>query len=385
MREVVSCEIFISAKTTDAHGNPTPDVGLAREVHDYLTSRGHTVFLSGLWLEKFGIDAYKNTIDDALDAARVLIAVGTSAENLESRWVRYEWDSFVNDVLSGVKPDGHIFVYAHGIAMNRLPRALRQRQVFFHGPNSLVELGNFVRNALGSAVSRPESSLARSPTNGELNRGAREVEIAVVNAGCSHLGALTAAVDRANFTQSMFRYFLLEDALADAIRLATYRDINAPDFFNAIEESRKSLGNERPFVIVVTDSSVSGKTLGNLFGSHRARQGLAVITTRLVPDIIVPAGSMAAYFLYYLARYTLNFLFPRIRNHDEPRNCVFDRKLRKADLLQSMATRSLCDQCRRQLLTTGGVGAATRIQALDRLFALSGDILKTEPGETGEP
>jgi len=172
----MNCEIFISAKTTDAHGNPTPESELAREVHDYLTSRGLTVFLSTLSLAKLGIDAYKKAIDDALDAARVLIAIGTSAENLESEWVRYEWDSFFTDVLSGVKPEGHVFVYVDGIPIALLPRALRQRQVFFHGPDSLEELSNFVCNALG----RPASALpgrAEDARQAELNERSIQSQI----------------------------------------------------------------------------------------------------------------------------------------------------------------------------------------------------------------
>ena len=61
------------------------------------------VFLSTRWLEERGEAQYKMAIDTALEAAQVLIAVGTSVANLESRWVRYEWDSFFNDILCGRK------------------------------------------------------------------------------------------------------------------------------------------------------------------------------------------------------------------------------------------------------------------------------------------
>ena len=163
----VHFDIFISAKTLDAHGKPTRDSEIAREIHDFFTSRGHTVFLSTLSLSKLGIDAYKKAIDDALDAAPVLIAVGTSAENLESQWVRYEWDSFFNDILGGVKPEGHVFAYVDGIPLSRLPRALRQRQVFSHEPGSIEKLYNFVHNALGrtGAIRRPANS-GDSPERG---------------------------------------------------------------------------------------------------------------------------------------------------------------------------------------------------------------------------
>jgi hypothetical protein len=375
----INCDIFISAKTLDSYGNPTGDSQLAQQVHDFLASRGYKVFLSTLSLEKLGEDAYQKAIDDALDTARILIAVGTSAAHLESPWVRYEWSSFFNDVLSGVKPEGHIFVYVRGMTVPELPRALRQRQVFLHGAGSLKELDNFVRNALGIGKSPAKSCQTTPARNTEPNAKSGESEIGVIAAGDANLRDLESAVSCANSSQSSFRYVLLENAFADAVRLLTYRSISAPDFFDAIEEARATLNSDRPFVIVVTDSTVSGKTLSNVFGSHRARRGLALITTHQVADIIIPADRMAAYFLYYLARYTLSFLFPTLRNHQDTRSCVFDLKIRKTDLVQSMTARAFCDDCRKQLLAVGGLDAAARIAALDRLFTLSGEILQRGP------
>ena len=48
---------------------------------------------------------------------------------------------------------------------------------------------------------------------------------------------------------------------------------------------------------------MDGQKFSNLFGSHRAEDGLAVATTANVADIIVPGDRMVAYILYYLARY----------------------------------------------------------------------------------
>ena len=80
-------------------------------------------------LEAMGAAEYKGTIDDALDEAAVLVAVGTSPENLNSRWVRYEWDSFFNDVISGIKPEGKVFSLISSFEPAQLPRALRQTQL----------------------------------------------------------------------------------------------------------------------------------------------------------------------------------------------------------------------------------------------------------------
>jgi hypothetical protein len=155
-------DVFISHKQLDEHGLPTRDSQLARELHDYLSMRGLSVFLSSVTLEQLGAAAYKSAIDDALDDSRVLIAVGTSVQNLKSTWVRYEWDSFFSDILCDVKPDGRVFTYIEGIGCSSLPHALRQVQSFMHAPDAPSRLYNFIA-ALGgqaAATDRPAPSVA---------------------------------------------------------------------------------------------------------------------------------------------------------------------------------------------------------------------------------
>jgi hypothetical protein len=163
-----SPDIFISFKNLDDQGVPTRDSALAREVYDYLTERGLIVFLSSVSLERLGVAAYTRAIDSALDAARVLVAVGTSNANLDSQWVRYEWNSFFNDTLSGIKPDGRLFTYVEGLSPRDLPRALRQVEVFVHGASSLERLYNFISNALGSTSEKATQPEAPTPKRADV-------------------------------------------------------------------------------------------------------------------------------------------------------------------------------------------------------------------------
>jgi len=142
-------DVFVSFKNLDEGGNPTPDAALAKEVHEFLTARMLNVFCASVSLEKLGTSAYKRAIDRALDSSHVLVAVGTTSENLDSPWVSYEWESFFSDVLSEIKPEGRVFAYVKGVPLKALPRALRQCQVINQGPDSLQRLFNFVANALG--------------------------------------------------------------------------------------------------------------------------------------------------------------------------------------------------------------------------------------------
>lgn len=84
---------------------------------------------SGQSLAVLGADRYKEMIDNALDDCSVLIVVGTSLGNIQSSWVRYEWDSFYNDILME-KKKGRMFSYIENINPHDLPRTLRNLQCF---------------------------------------------------------------------------------------------------------------------------------------------------------------------------------------------------------------------------------------------------------------
>ena len=144
-------EVFIAFKHLDNDGTETPDSILANKVFYYLTERGLKVFNSNISLERHGISEYKKSIDGALEMAKVLVVIGTSIENLNSEWVRYEWDSFFNDILCRLKPEGRIFSYIDGLSPKELPRALRQNQCIIHSNESLEHLYFFIKNALNGS------------------------------------------------------------------------------------------------------------------------------------------------------------------------------------------------------------------------------------------
>jgi TIR domain len=141
-------DVFISFKNTDENGVPTRDAELANEVYNFLTSKGLKVFISTATLESLGVSDYTKAINDALDTASIVVAVGTSAENLDSEWVRYEWGSFYNDILSRKKPGGQVFTYILGLRPAQLPRTLRQTQTFIHSSEALRQLHGFIVQAL---------------------------------------------------------------------------------------------------------------------------------------------------------------------------------------------------------------------------------------------
>ena len=141
-------QIFISFKNLDAAGNPTRDSVLARELYQAASVAGWRVFFSNVTLEALGVSAYKRAIEDALDKATVLILVGTKRDHVESDWVRYEWDSFHNEIISGTKRNARIFCLVEGMQPATLPRALRQTQIFEAGDDGLQKLLSFITNGV---------------------------------------------------------------------------------------------------------------------------------------------------------------------------------------------------------------------------------------------
>jgi hypothetical protein len=140
-------DVFISFKNTDSNGNKTKDSIIAKKLYHYLTGKGLKVFLSELELEFLGKARYSKVIDDALDSSKFLIAVGCSKNNLESEWVRHEWEGFLSEIRSNIKPDGEVFVFYQDMKINDLPRSLREQQAFNAIDNlSYEKLFNFINN-----------------------------------------------------------------------------------------------------------------------------------------------------------------------------------------------------------------------------------------------
>ncbi len=89
-------DIFICYKETDSNGERTKDSVLAQNIYQTLINEGYKVFFSRITLEdKLGTE-YEPYIFSALNSAKVMLVVGTSAENLESVWVKNEWSRYLS-------------------------------------------------------------------------------------------------------------------------------------------------------------------------------------------------------------------------------------------------------------------------------------------------
>lgn len=152
-------DVFISFKDGDS-GDPGNDHLLARDLYDELNAHGVRAFFSPEAFTEHATSDYVGAIEEALDEASLLIVVGSSTDNLNSKWVRYEWQSFLNEILSGTKPSGSIFSLTAGLTPAQLPRPLRQFSNF--PATRLVEFARMVAQEVPSRGSPRDSTGAAS-------------------------------------------------------------------------------------------------------------------------------------------------------------------------------------------------------------------------------
>jgi predicted nucleotide-binding protein len=205
-----------------------------------------------------------------------------------------------------------------------------------------------------------------------------QMPVEIIEVGNVPTEWVNQALSLANSSQSEFIYLRLSEADAQHFQMYAFDHVKAPEFLDSIEQVRKNLGGFHPYLLALIDAELDGVTYSNLFGYSYPRKGLAVLTIANVPGIIIAPEMMAAYFLYYLARYTLRYVVPSHRNHVDPASmgCVYDLKLNKPDLLKSMKARSICNECRKSLLSEQTALSPRQFVALDKMFDMSGKILE---------
>lgn len=114
-------DVFISCKSEDYK--------YAEEVYDFLNEHGINTFLASKELRRLGESEYRRAISKALREAYHLIVFASNPEYIESTWVEYEWDMFVNAKLKGKKA-GNILTILKGVDTDDIPMDLWKYESF---------------------------------------------------------------------------------------------------------------------------------------------------------------------------------------------------------------------------------------------------------------
>ncbi|MBQ3016623.1 MAG: toll/interleukin-1 receptor domain-containing protein [Clostridia bacterium] len=142
-------DVFISFKNTYG-GEPTRDSVIAKQLYDIMKAHGFDVFMSNSTLSECGNSNFKEEIDRALDECKYLVLVGTKEEYINSPWVKYEWDIFYQDIISGNKPDADIFCVFDSFE-GTVPRTLRYKETFAATQDGFSALMAFLSSKTGRA------------------------------------------------------------------------------------------------------------------------------------------------------------------------------------------------------------------------------------------
>ena len=88
-------DVFISCKSEDYI--------YAEEIYNFLIANGFNTFLASKELRLLGDTEYRRSISTAMKSAYHMIIFASDARHIDSTWVYYEWDMFLNAKLKGFK------------------------------------------------------------------------------------------------------------------------------------------------------------------------------------------------------------------------------------------------------------------------------------------
>lgn len=123
MRSKYDFDVFISHSSKDAK--------LAKRIYTLLLEHNIRPFLSEIEIPELHTSNYAETINEVLSVVQNMVVIGSESKNIDSGWVKFEWNAFGNELLSGHKKGNIITVLAGDTSVNRdsIPFFLRQFEV----------------------------------------------------------------------------------------------------------------------------------------------------------------------------------------------------------------------------------------------------------------
>lgn len=204
-----------------------------------------------------------------------------------------------------------------------------------------------------------------------------KLPIEIVRIGNKFSTEIEEVIDLLNNAQKEIQFSLLSTSDEEKFQFLNYKEADVDEQIKEIDKIRNDLKGYHPFIIALCGGHLTNE-YNNLFGSCQAKKGVAIFTFHNVPEIIIPTAKIKSYICYFLARYVFNFLIPDHRNHVETRDCVFDFKQLKTDIIKSMKDGALCDECRSKVSNPKYSMSPAQFNSLNSLFAKSGELLHSE-------
>lgn len=176
-------------------------------------------------------------------------------------------------------------------------------------------------------------------------------DIELMSIGEDLYPALGASAASLNAVQQEFRFRLTsQSAPGLAFKRANYTSAQIWEF---LREQRMKFGGMRPYIIAFVNAPLASN-LTNIFGSHEACEGLAVVTLHSHQQYVKETERFCS---YYMVRYAMSFVNPYSKAHVDAarQSCYFHKKLYKPEITESMNSGEVCDDCQDKLdKATGG-------------------------------
>ena len=187
---------------------------------------------------------------------------------------------------------------------------------------------------------------------------------------------LLFAVEEANRIQNEIEYAILDKKYSDDMRLFVLNDTNTGDFFNYLQNKKSEWRGFHPFIICFVNAALHSDNWGNLFSSRRAENGIGIVTSSDVEEIIIPKGKMASYYLYELATHTLALIVSGKKHHQETRGCIYDFQEQKIGILDGIKAGKLCDECKTWFQVNGRNLSSTQLSSISLILRRCGELLE---------
>ena len=144
-----------------------------------------------------------------------------------------------------------------------------------------------------------------------------KLPIDVVNFADEFEFDLQTAITIANSIQEQFVFNSVDKIITQKFKLVHCEENDCDEFLENALEIKNELAGYYPYILFVSQNPLNGGGWSNLFANHNSEQGVGIITTDNVPDIIIPKDKISAYFVYYFARTLIKFLLIGKYNHNK--------------------------------------------------------------------
>ena len=205
-----------------------------------------------------------------------------------------------------------------------------------------------------------------------------QLPIEIIRVGGVHVDNLEAIVALLNQLQDAFKFSILVDDAALEFQGADDYRFTTAEIYELFDSVKERIKGYHPHLIGVVERQLDGPRLGNLFGSMKQEaahlQGMAIASLYQIPALLDPVP-IDVYAVFELLSFAIRFLHGEGLIHRERRECVFDQKIDKREIVDAIKVGRFCSHC--ENIVNNLLDADQEI-AVERIFRVVRDIANSD-------